>query len=118
MPRPTNRRGFYLGLRDEGTCGAVERIIVYYVACLGSVEGLVTYPETGVPVRGGNNVVFDAHCAPNVHNTTTLQVMAFASSSSCSPVAPGGARCECDAGYLISADGLSCEGNLELGSYA
>ena len=110
MPRPANRSGFYLGVRDEGTCGAVERIIVYYVACLGSVDGLVTYPETGVPVRSGNNVIFDAHCAPNAHNITTLQVTAFASSSSCSPVAPGGARCECDAGYLISADGLSCEG--------
>ena len=110
MSRPANRRGFYLGVRDEGTCGAVERIIVYYVACLESVDGLVTYPETGVPLRGGSNVVFDAHCAPNAHNTTTLQVTAFASSSSCSPVAPGGARCECDAGYLISADGVSCRG--------
>ena len=110
MPPPANRRGFYLGVRDEGTCGAVERIIVYYVACLESVDDLVTYPETGVPVRGGSNVIFDAHCAPNAHNTTTLQVTAFASNSSCSPVAPGGARCECDAGYLISVDGLSCRG--------
>ena len=109
ITRPANSLGFYLAVRDEGTCGDVSRIIAYYVACPIRVEGLVTYPDTGVAVRSGPDVVFDAQCAANAHNTTTLQVTAFASSSTCSPVAPGGARCECDAGYVVSANGIACE---------
>ena len=51
LTRPSNREGFYLGIRDEGTCGDVIRIIVYYVVCPRRVEGLVTYPETALPVQ-------------------------------------------------------------------
>lgn len=110
LTRPVNSVGFYLGIRDEGTCGSIDRMIVYYVVCPARQEGLVTYPETAVPVQGSSDIIFDAICALNSYNTTTLQVTAFSSSSSCSPMASGGARCECNAGYVISGGGTSCEG--------
>ena len=39
---------------------------MYYVACLGSVDGLVTYPETGVPVHGGTRASRST-CTPRKH---------------------------------------------------
>ena len=110
LTRPSNSDGFYLGIRDEGTCGEVIRIIVYYVVCPHRVIGLVTYPETALPVRGSSDIIFSAVCAPNAHNITSLQVTASSTSDSCSDRAPGGARCECNEGYIISTDGMSCEG--------
>ena len=108
LTRPSNREGFYLGIRDEGTCGDVIRIIVYYVVCPRRVEGLVTYPETTLPVQGSSDIVFNAVCAPNAHNTTTLEVIASSSNHSCSAKATGGASCQCNAGYVLNS--MSCEG--------
>ena len=112
ITRPANSDGFYLGFRDEGTCGTIPRLIVYYVVCPTRVDGLVTYPEFGVPERTSADIPFEAQCASNAHNITSLQVIAFSSNSSCSPVASGGAVCECDGGYVLSSDGLSCEGKV------
>ena len=104
ITRPANSDGFYLGIRDEGTCGSISRLIVFYVVCPTRVDGLVTYPESA-------DILFEALCASNAHNITSLQVIAFSSNGgNCSPVAPGGAVCECDGGYVLSSDGLSCEG--------
>ena len=101
LARPANRTGFYLGLRDEGTCGTISRIIAYYVVCPARVENLVSYPETAVPVRNSSDIIFNAHCVSNSHNITTLEMIAFSDNSTCSPVADGGAMCECDGGYVV-----------------
>jgi len=111
--RPASSTGFYLGVGDEGTCGSLNRIIVYYVVCPGRVDGLVTYPETAVPVQGSSDIIFDAVCAANAHNTSSRQVRASSSSSTCSDIAPGGVQCQCNAGYLTSGDGVSCGGEYE-----
>lgn len=49
--RPENANGFYLGLRDIGTCGQVERIIVYYENAPGYTDdnNLVTCPCIAYP---------------------------------------------------------------------
>ena len=113
LTRPSNSDGFYLGIRDEGTCGDVIRIIVYYVVCPLRVEGLVTYPETALPVQNSSDIVFDAVCAPNAHNTTTLEVIASSNSNNCSAKEMGGAICQCNAGYVLnSTTSMSCEGNV------
>ena len=112
ITRPANSDGFYLGFRDEGTCGSVSRLIACYMVCPTRVDGLVIYPEFGVPERTSADIPFEAQCASNAHNITSLQVIAFSSNSSCSPVASGGAVCECDGGYVLSSDGLSCEGKV------
>ena len=110
LTRPADQNGFYLAVRDEGACGQFVRMIVYYVVCKSRVVGLVTYPQTAVPVRNSRDIVFDAMCAANAHNTTSLQVVASSSTSTCSDRAPGWAVCECDAGYVVSSDGMSCLG--------
>ena len=120
LTRPANSNGFYLGVRDEGTCGQVDRIIAHYLVCPSRVDGLVSYPETAVPAQNFPDIIFDAVCTPNSDNTTTLQVRASnaGTTSRCTPLAAGGAVCRCNAGYELSGDGLSCPGmhyNLKRG---
>lgn len=110
LTRPANSNGFYLGLRDEGTCGSITRLIVYYIVCPARQEGLIIYPEVTVPAQNSLDIVFNASCVANAHSVTTLQVTAFSSNGSCSPVASGGPACECDAGYIVSGNGRSCQG--------
>ncbi len=113
--RPTSNDGLYLGLRDEGTCGSVIRIIMYYVVCPGRTVDLVTYPEAAVPVRASSDIVFEAVCAPNSHAATTLEVVASHSTSTCTDRATAGAACECDdGGYVLSGNGESCVGKFWL----
>ena len=109
MIRPKNN-GFYLGIRDSGTCGSVSRIILYYTVCKERQTELVVYPEFATPPQNGPDEIFDARCVDNAHNVTSLQVTAFSRNSSCRDVITGGARCECNAGYQISTDRRSCIG--------
>ena len=104
--------GFYLGLRDPGTCGQVSRIIIYYNVCLAKQVDLVVYPEFAVPPRNGPNEEFLAQCVCNAHNVTSLTVTSFSESGICEDNAPTGAKCECDAGYeWESSDaGAACKG--------
>ncbi len=53
--RPENANGFYLGLRDIGTCGQVNRIIVYYENAPGYTRenSLVTCPCIAYPKAEG-----------------------------------------------------------------
>ena len=107
LTRP-DTKGFYLGFQDTGTCGQLSRIIVYYTVCRARQSGLVTYPQVATPPRNGPDEVFNAHCVPNAHNVTSLAVNAFSASSTCLDVVRGGARCECNAGYEVSANGRAC----------
>jgi len=112
LSRPTSN-GFYLGLRDQGTCGEVTRLLIYYTVCEASKDGLVMYPEFANPPRGGPNEVFYAKCVCNAYNTTSLAVNGF-SNGSCIAVAPQGIQCECDGGYIsvIKEIDESCERKL------
>ena len=50
MVRPSvRRRGFYLGIHDEGTCGSVIRIIMYYRVVHGRTQTLLTCPDVPLP---------------------------------------------------------------------
>lgn len=108
MLRPDpEKSGFYLGLREPGTCAQVGRIIMYYNVCLAKQVGLVMYPEFAVPPKSGPKEEFLAQCVCNAHNVTSLSITSFSENSTCVDKAPGGAVCECDAGYEL--DGLSCK---------
>ena len=50
--RPGARQGFYLGIKDTGTCGSIRRLQVYYLVCPGAAVHLVTYPELALPPDG------------------------------------------------------------------
>lgn len=103
-------KGFYLGVRDNGTCGLVNRMILYYTVCHARQSGLVEYPQTATPPKDGPASVFDAKCVDNAHNVTSLQVKAFGENNTCIDVVAGGARCECNEGYTISDNNQSCRG--------
>ena len=108
IERPSSFTGFYLGIQDTGTCGTVRRVLVYYLVCPARVSGLVSFPQTPVPLQSSANTVYSGSCAPNSHAVTSLEVEITSTTSVCTERALGGARCECDAGYSIN--GTSCEG--------
>lgn len=100
--------GLYLGVHDSGTCGSINRIILYYTVCQAKQIELVKYPQVATPPRNGPDSFFHAECVPNAHNVTSLLVHAFSANSTCRDSVEGGVRCECDSGYEISSDRLSC----------
>ena len=48
--------GFYVAIRDNGTCVGISRLRVYRYNCPSRQVGLVLYPETPAPVSGSVNV--------------------------------------------------------------
>lgn len=110
LTRPEPRmKGFYLGIKDTGTCGEVNRMTIHYNICPASQNELVVYPEVATPPKGGPDAVFQAQCVDNAHSTTSLEINAFSGNSTCMDQVFGGARCECDGGYQIADDRRSCE---------
>ncbi len=89
--------GFYFAFRDTqgGTCANLNSLRVYYRICPGRVDGLVTYPEIGLPVEGASApIVGSAVCASNSSPTSSLVLSAFANGT-----CAGNPSCECDPGY-------------------
>ena len=108
--RPPQFDGFYLGIRDTGTCGAVLlRMIIYYVVCPARVNGLVNFPEVAVPRKSAPNDEYSASCAPNSHAVTSLVVDINSTTSECTERADGEAKCQCDGGYYQFNE-TACEG--------
>lgn len=100
--------GFNLKFQDDGICGSISRLMVYYRVCPERINGLVRYNETSVPPRNAPNSMFQAACAPNSHNVTSLEVSINSATSICTDVAPKGAQCECNGGFY--QDNVTCEG--------
>ena len=48
--------GFYVAIRDVGTCVGILRLRVYRYICPSRQEGLVLYPLTPAPVSGSVNI--------------------------------------------------------------
>ena len=107
--RPSGSTGFHLGIRDTGTCGYVDRIILYYTPCKKFQDGLVNYPELVRPPEGSppNVQVAQACCALN---TTSLGFRAFSVSDGRCEV--NNVTCECNPGYILDDAGTGCEGNV------
>lgn len=95
LARQDESNEFYLGVRDEGTCGSVVRVIAYYLVCPTREQGLVSYTdhEFALPVRSSSNIKYNAGCADNAHNVTTVEVVASSETASCYLTAPAGPMC-------------------------
>lgn len=105
--RPS-QSGLYLGLQDVGTCGQINRIIMYYTVCLAKQNGLVLFPEFANPPKGGPNEIFQAKCVCHAHPVSNMNVIANSETGTCTEEATEGAKCDCDDGYRISEDQESC----------
>jgi hypothetical protein len=62
---PLSQSGFYLGIRDNGTCASVSRVLVYYSVCEAGSEGLVRVDQN---TSAGNTL--QGHCVENSVSTS------------------------------------------------
>ena len=59
-------KGFYLGIKDTGTCGSIKRLQFYYLVCPSAAVHLVRYPEVALPPDGVTSpTVAQATCVAN-----------------------------------------------------
>ncbi len=106
-PSSSRTNGFHFGIKDTGTCGAINRIYFYYTPCKERQDGLVNYPELVRPPNGSPPNEGMACCVPNSHPTTSLTFRAHSASDG---TCEHNVRCECDAGYRLNAAGTGCQG--------
>ena len=90
--------GFYLALRDEGTCVGVSRILVQRFNCAPFQTGLILYPDSPAPVRGSAPAQVSVLCVSNgaVSNSPTVTC-----SSDGTWGGVGTPTCGCTPGYEI-----------------
>ena len=105
-----NTNGFYLGVRDTGTCLNLLRLQVYYRISPRRTVDLVTYPEIALPPQGSSETVTAmATCAASSTNLTSLLVTCFANGT-CVDVA----SCACVPGYeYVAGTGGSAQCSRE-----
>ncbi len=100
----TDESGFYLAIRDPGTCIIISRLIVFYNVCPGETVNLVVRPEIIAPTVGSHNVT--ASCFNNsspVGDDLSLRCL-----ESGNWVTAASTRCECDTGFFPSMNGENC----------
>ena len=100
----TNESGFYLAIRDRGTCILMSRLIVFYNVCPGETVNLVVRPETIAPTVGsGIQLNVNASCFSN--SSPVGDAFSLTCSESGNWVAVPSSRCECDTGFITTMNG-------------
>ena len=103
--RPLGFNGLYLGFRDTGTCGQINRFQVYYRIAPPLTVGLLSCPE--VPLATGRTSTSTCSCAENSTTTGNLERMC-SDNGECSELP----ECICNGGYRISSSGTTCVGKI------
>ncbi len=101
----TVESGFYLAIRDPGTCMLISRLIVFYNVCPGETVNLVVRPGTLAPTVG-QQLNVNASCVDNsspVGDDFSLRCL-----DSGNWVAATSSRCECNTGFVPTMDGENC----------
>ena len=88
-----NVTGFYVAIRDNGTCVGISRVRVYRYNCQLFQDGLVLYPDTPAPVNGSENVTIS--CVPNAVVSGSAQVTCHSNGT----WGPENPVCQCQPGY-------------------
>ncbi len=95
----TSETGFYLAIRDPGTCIRILRLIVFYYECPGETVNLVVRPDTIAPAVGSSiQLNVNASCVDNsspVGDDYSLRCL-----ESGNWVAAASSRCECNTGFV------------------
>lgn len=105
LMRPANAAGFYLGIEDDGSCGTVDRIIVYYRVVRGRTEDLLTCPDVPLPPEGSTQTTLRVcECGENANRTSASLDRICNVDSVCNE----DQVCACSPGFQLS--GSSCTG--------
>ncbi len=103
----TNESGFYLAIRDPGTCITISRLIVFYNVCPGETVNLVVRPETIAPIVGSNmQLNVNASCFAN--SSPEGDAFSLTCSESGNWVAVPSSRCVCNTGFIPTMNGENC----------
>ena len=99
----TNYNGFYLGFRDQGTCGQINRVRVYHRIAPGYSQGLLTCPDIALPIEGTTDTnTGPCSCATNAAGSTSLDLTCSADGT-----CTGNPSCGCVPGYQLNVNGSS-----------
>ena len=85
--------GFYIAIRDTGTCVGISRLRVYRNNCRSFQSGLILYPDAPAPVSGSENINFN--CVNNAEVSGNPHVTC-GSDGTWGPANPA---CVCSLGY-------------------
>ena len=105
----TGGSGFYLGIRDNGTCVSVSRVLVYYTVCVPGAVGLVRVDQETAFSSAGDTV--QGHCVQNSISTSssnTPQLLCLETGHW--KVESGG--CQCLSGYFLDRSNEHCISEL------
>jgi len=64
-PFGTNKKGFYLAIRDQGSCLSISSIKVYYYSCPEATIDFLHLPETFITHGQGKDFEVEGECVPN-----------------------------------------------------
>ena len=100
--------GFHLAIRDENSCIAIFRVLVFYYVCPGEARDTVQFQEKLAPPIGDTAIAANAECIPRASPSSPSGEVKVACNA-------GGAwlvflGCECDPGSQSNENGSFCEG--------
>ena len=105
--KPPGYNGFYIAIKDNGTCGTIKRIQAYYEVCHGSLIHLLEYPVVSLPPRDSPIPnTGTAECVANAESTSSLEVYSY-SDGTCNFNVD--TACQCVGGYEEDPPGNSLE---------
>ena len=117
IARPTRKftlqpgqTGFYLAVRDPGSCLAVSRIRVYRHNCISQQVGLVNYPDTPSPASSDDGIetrTVMINCSNENAAVDGSDTVTCLSNGTWGPENP---VCGCNPGYEINGD--ECDSKL------
>ncbi len=97
-----NSTGFYLALKDTGTCVSVSRLAVYGYRCPKKLSNLVQYPESNAPPDNSPPIMVNGECSEHSsqQNGMILHPSLFCGNKG---MWLNESSCECDPGFWYAA---------------
>ena len=104
----TNESGFYLAIRDEDTCLAVTRVLVFYNVCPQETVELMIRPEIISPritTPSQERLRVIGQCVANAGTESGAAPILTCSPGGMWSVVSG---CQCNQGFQATENGISC----------
>ncbi len=106
IPRPSTD-GFYLAFRDQGNCGSIDRVIVYYRRSFRYSGTLLTCPSVPFPApASGGTTRGTCCCGTNAEPKSSLDRVCADDETCVEPVSD---VCGCSPGYQFTGGSCQCE---------